>query len=148
LAERTDREHLMAAYHIPAYPASKPIIYQDRSDIRQHWVPLLEEYDVDVAFEHDDHVYKRTHLLKDGEPNPDGILYIGDGAWGRELYDAKSPAERPYLAVSESVHHVLRVELSPNGDRQFRAVDPDGTIIDRFDGMGTDLLDRLATAAD
>lgn len=37
LAERTDREHLMVAYHIPAYPSVKLIGSEDGDDIRQHW---------------------------------------------------------------------------------------------------------------
>lgn len=148
LAKRTDREHLMAAYHIPAYPSAKPIGEGGRDDIRQHWVPLLQEYDVDVAFEHDDHAYKRTHLLRNGEPDPDdGILYIGDGAWGRGPRDVKSPDERPYLAVSESALHAFRIELLPDGTRQFRAVDPDGTTIDRFNGMGTSLRSNSLSKA-
>lgn len=139
LGERTDRTHLMAAYHVPAYPSVKPIegAGRERGDVREHWVPLLEEYDVDVAFEHDDHAYKRTHRLLDGEPDPEGILYVGDGAWGKGPRRAKSPDERPYLAVSESTLHVNRVELSPDGTLRFRAVDPDGRTVDEFETDGT-----------
>lgn len=55
----------MAAYHIPAYPSATPIGEDDENEIRQHWVPLLEEYDVNAAFEHDTprinaHIYYET----------------------------------------------------------------------------------------
>ncbi|WP_394739837.1 hypothetical protein [Natronococcus roseus] len=133
LAERSDREHLLAAYHVPAFPSAKDLDDEERGSIRDHWVPLLEAYDVDVAFEHDDHTYKRTHRLLDGEPDEDGVLYLGDGAWGREAREPYSPQERPYLAVSEGALHVIDVELSADGSRRFRAVGPDGETIDRFD---------------
>ncbi|MFU8869703.1 metallophosphoesterase [Natronococcus sp.] len=133
LAERTDREHLLAAYHVPAFPSAKDLDDEQRGSIRDHWVPLLEAYDVDVAFEHDDHTYKRTHRLLDGEPDDDGVLYLGDGAWGREPREPYSPAERPYLAVSESALHVIDVELSADGSRRFEAVGPDGEVVDRLE---------------
>jgi acid phosphatase type 7 len=140
LAERTEQDHLMAAYHIPAYPCAKPIDGEERGDIREHWVPLLEAHDIDIAFEHDDHAYKRTHLLQDGEPDPDqGILYVGDGAWGTGPRDVYSSEERPYLHVSESELHVIQVELEPDGSRRFQAVNPDGELVDQFDGLGNTL---------
>jgi hypothetical protein len=141
LAERADREHVAVVSHVPAYPSSKPITGagRDRVDVREHWVPLFEEYDVDIVFEHDDHTYKRTHLLEGGERADDGILYVGDGAWGKGGREAVSTEERPYLAVSKSKRHVIRVEFGPDGSRQYRAVDPNGETIDHFDGRGQEL---------
>ena len=138
LAERAARTHVAAVSHVPAYPSSKPITGagRDRVDVRDHWVPLFEAYDVDVVFEHDDHTYKRTHLLEGGEQADDGVLYVGDGAWGKGGREAASTEERPYLAVSKSKRHVIRTTFAPDGTRQYRAVDPDGETIDRFDGNG------------
>ncbi len=140
LSERTDRTHVMTVSHIPAYPCAKPIEDEERGDIRQHWTPLFESYNVDAVFEHDDHAYKRTRRLRDGEPDPDdGILYLGDGAWGKEPRAVYSSAERPYLEVSESEQYVLRTTLEPDGSRQFRAINSNGDTIDRFDGDGASL---------
>jgi acid phosphatase type 7 len=133
LAERRDRTHLMAAYHVPAFPSVKPLGDEERGTVRSHWVPVFEAHDVDVAFEHDDHAYKRTHRLRGGEPDADGVLYLGDGAWGQDPREVYSPDERPYLAVSESKRHVIRVDLEPDGSQRFRAIDPDGEPIDHLD---------------
>ncbi|MDG5821716.1 hypothetical protein [Natronococcus sp. A-GB7] len=140
LAERADRDHLLTISHIPAYPCAKPIEGEERGDIRQHWTPLFEEYNVDAVFEHDDHAYKRTHRLQNGETDSDdGVLYLGDGAWGKDPRDVYSSAERPYLKVSESTRYILRTEISPDGSRQFQAVGSSGETIDHFDGSGTSL---------
>lgn len=133
LAERTDRSHVMTTGHIPAYPSAKPIEDEERGDIREHWVPLFEAYDVDIVFEHDDHSYKRTKRLRDGESAPDeGILYVGDGAWGKGPREVYSSDERPYLERSESEWYVLRTDISPDGSRQFQAITVEGDVIDRF----------------
>lgn len=140
LAERADRDHLMTISHIPAYPCAKPIEDEERGDIRQHWTPLFEEYNVDAVFEHDDHAYKRTHRLRGSETDSeDGVLYLGDGAWGKDPRDVYSSEERPYLDVSESKRYVLRTELRPDGSRRFQAVGSGGETFDHFDGSGTPL---------
>ncbi|PSP93574.1 hypothetical protein BRC91_08220 [Halobacteriales archaeon QS_4_62_28] len=134
LTERTDRQHLMAAKHIPAYPSAKAIHALGTDAIREHWVPLFEEYDVDIVFEHDGHAYKRTHRLRGGETDAEnGIQYVGDGGWGQHLRDPKSTEERPYLKQSEGSHNVLGVTIRPDGTRSVRAVDPDGNTIDEFE---------------
>ena len=82
LADRKDRPHLFPAYHVPAWPGVRDSDGPISSRIREHWVPLFERYGVRVAFENHDHAYKRTHPLRDGAIADDGIVYIGDGAWG------------------------------------------------------------------
>lgn len=132
LSERADREHLMVGYHVPAYPSAKPITGagRRRESVRSELPPLFEEHDIDVAFEHDDHTYKRTKLLHGGEPAPDdGILYIGDGSWG---IGPRSVEDRAYLEVAEGVSNVIRVAISPDGRRAYTAVDPEGGLIDEY----------------
>jgi len=132
LTERTDRQHLMAAKHVPAYPSAKAIHALGTDAIREHWVPLFEEYDVDIVFEHDGHAYKRTHLLRGGETDAEnGIQYVGDGGWGQHIRDPKP--DRSYLKKSEGTNNVLEVTIRPDGTRSVRAVDPDGNTIDEFE---------------
>jgi hypothetical protein len=134
LTERQDRQHLMTASHVPAYPSRGDMDTRGSDTIREHWVPLYEKHDVDVVFEHDAHAYKRTHQLRDGEPDADGVLYVGDGAWGKKAASVDSPNERSFLAQSAAKAHNIRVALDPDGTQRFRAVDPEGNVIDAFDG--------------
>jgi hypothetical protein len=97
---------------------------------RKHWVPLFEKYRVPVVLEHHDHTFKRTHPLKGGHVDANGVLYLGDGSWGM-LRAPRSPEERPYLAaVSQSYHMTLhRLE----GERRFHlALEETGKIVDVY----------------
>jgi hypothetical protein len=71
---------------------------------RECWAPLFEKHNVDVVLEHHDHTFKRTHPIKGGLVDKNGVTYLGDGSWGK-LRAPRSPEERPYLAaVSEAYH--------------------------------------------
>ncbi|MFW6059629.1 MAG: hypothetical protein ACODAQ_05575, partial [Phycisphaeraceae bacterium] len=59
---------------------------------------------------------------------PAGLVYLGDGAWGR---GPRRPAARPYLARSAARLHVIRVRLDAQ-QRTFTAVDAQGRVIDRY----------------
>ena len=122
--------HLFVVYHVPAYPSHR-LFWRGHEDVRQHWVPLMERFGVDLAFEHDDHTYKRTHPLLNGEPNENGLVYLGDGAWGRGPRNAAEPEDRPYLARTVERLHVIRVTITPR-QRIFTAVDARGRVIDRY----------------
>ena len=131
LASRADRDHLLTIYHVPAYPSHRDFDGQHSAQAREHWVPLFDKYGVDVSFENHDHTYKRTHHLTGGEPDPHGVLYLGDGCWGRTPRTVASPEDRPYLKKSRSSRHVIRVVLDGKSKR-FMAVDEKGRTIDRY----------------
>src|SRR5690606_8961553 len=107
LAERQDLPHLIVANHVPCYPSYRNPTGKDGGqgvgeDQRKHWCPLYEQYKVDLVLEHHDHTFKKTHPLTNGMYDKHGVLYLGDGSWGK-LRSPKTPEERPYLAkVSEA----------------------------------------------
>lgn len=126
LADRQEVPHLFAVYHVPAYPSVRNYDNGVSAKIREHWVPLFEQFGVDGAFEHHDHVYKRTHPLKAGKADPGGVLYIGDGAWG---VMSRKPRDRWYLAKTASKRHFSLVTVGQS--RSFLAIDSDGQIFDQ-----------------
>ncbi len=131
LAARVDRPHLFTAYHVPAYPSHREFEGTYSELARRHWVPLFDRYGVDVSFENHDHTYKRTHRLTGGEPDPEGVLYLGDGCWGVVPRTVATPEQRPYLEKTASTRHVIRVTLDGD-ERDFLAVDDQGRVIDRY----------------
>lgn len=133
LKEREDRKHLFAVYHFPAYGMKKKGLNNGVSkQIRKHWTPLFDQYNLDAAFENDHHVYKRSVLIRDGKEDPEGILYIGDGAWGvgvRKL--SEKELDQWYVAKGESRHHFIDI-LIDDDIRTYTAYDPKGIAFDEF----------------
>lgn len=133
LAERVDRPHLIAVNHVPAYPSFRPPREGDRYEgtgalNRKHWVPLFEKHNVDFVLEHHDHTFKRTHPLKDGLIDPNGILYLGDGSWGK-LRSLNKIEKRPYLAMANDSYHITLHRIE--GERRFHmAMEGSGKIVD------------------
>ena len=100
-------------YHVPAYPSHRTYTRPTSVDIRNHWVPLFEDFGVTAVFEHDDHLYKRTYPLRKGLKDPNGILYLGDGAWG--VNKPRMAKTSWYLARTASIRHLFLVTLSYTG---------------------------------
>jgi hypothetical protein len=133
LKDREECPTLFVFNHVPAYPSVRPYGGQESQSgtgagNRQHWVPLFERYNVDAVFEHHDHAYKRTHPLVDGLANSKGVLYLGDGSWGKIRVPA-TPAQRPYLAVTDQAYH-LSVHRIEGDQRAHVALSDTGRVVD------------------
>ncbi len=133
LKEREELPHLLVFYHVPSYPSFRTYDLEAAEsgtghESRQHWVPLFERYNVDAVFEHHDHTFKRTHPLLDGRKASNGIFYLGDGSWGK-LRRPKTPAQIPYLAVSQESYH-LSVHRLEGHERFHIALSDSGKIMD------------------
>jgi len=63
LKSRGNIPHKLAIYHVPAYPGRRDINTPLSAVVRNHWVPIFDQFGLNVAFEHHDHTYKRTHPL-------------------------------------------------------------------------------------
>lgn len=53
----------IAQYHVPAWPGARGFFHDTSRRIRDHWVPLFEEYGVKLANEAQDHVLKITEEI-------------------------------------------------------------------------------------
>ena len=133
LAERQDRPHLIVANHVPAYPSYRAPDNKVGDggtgyEQRKLWAPLFEKFNVDVVLEHHDHTFKRTHPLKGGHIDKYGVIYLGDGSWGK-LRVPKTPEERPYLATVSEAYHMTVHRLE--GEQRFHvALEESGKVAD------------------
>lgn len=132
LADRQDRQHLIVANHVPAYPSHRPWANDTNAgtgaENRKHWSPLFEKYKVDLVLEHHDHTFKRTYPMTDGRIDKNGVLYLGDGSWGK-LRPIKSPETRPYLAAYGEAYHCTVHRLE--GNQRFHvALEETGKVAD------------------
>ncbi len=124
---RPNYRWLLVQYHRPAWPAVK-----GPSSALGAWVPLFEQYNVDLVCESDGHVMKRTVPIRNGKLDETGVVYVGEGGLGVPQRSPKS--DRWFLqppGFTGSAHHVQ--VLSFDRDRlRCQTVDVDGKIVDDY----------------
>lgn len=131
LAARTRVPHVLPTYHVPAYPSHRSFDDRAATLVRENWPPLFDEFGIRLAFEHHDHLYKRTHPIRNNRVDPSGVVYMGDGAWGVWTRDPHPVDDTWYLAEAENTLHVIMLDLYP--DRQeLYVLNPDGERIDEY----------------
>ncbi len=136
LKARKDHPNTMVVNHVPAYPsyrkAEVPAGGKEGTgtgaEQRKHWVPLFDKYRVPVVLEHHDHTFKRTKPLIASLADDDGVLYLGDGSWGR-LRPPQSPDKLSYLAASSGDYH-LTLHRIQGKERFHLALDENGRVMD------------------
>ncbi|MFI5334781.1 MAG: fibronectin type III domain-containing protein [Chlamydiales bacterium] len=121
----------LAAYHVAAYPSVYRYDSRVAALIRQEWVPLFERHHVKLAFEHHNHAYKRTHPIKEGKIDPEGIVYLGDGSWGVSPRKPKTPADYWYLARSAQINCFWMVKIDKSGC-SVKSIDREGKTIEEL----------------
>ena len=138
LAARADHPNTLVVNHVPAYPSHRnPLPAVDLKgkttagtgeDQRKHWVPLFEKYRVPVVLEHHDHTFKRTKPLINGMENQNGVLYLGDGSWGRIRIPRKQDTLNVLAKTSDDYHISLhRIE---GNQRHHLAMGTTGRVMD------------------
>jgi hypothetical protein len=131
LKARTDRPHLFAINHVPAYPSYRSmtgILGGTGAENRKYWVPLFEKYRVPVVLEHHDHTFKRSKPLLDGLADDNGVLYLGDGSWG-QLRTPQKPEKLPHMATMSRDYHLSLHRIQ--GEERFHlALDEFGKVMD------------------
>jgi acid phosphatase type 7 len=152
LSERRHVPHVFPKYHVPGFPSVREVDGRIQTRVREHWVPLFEEYNVRLVFENHDHAYKRTHPIRNGEISSNGVVYVGDGSWGtvpralggREMAVSyrfsdgiESPDENPYgeeywyIHTAKSVMHFILLTI--DGPHQHMLmIDSKGNIFDEY----------------
>ncbi|MBI1785239.1 metallophosphoesterase family protein [Candidatus Sumerlaeota bacterium] len=144
LASLTSVSHRFCVYHVPLYPSHRA--HDDDGSVtgRRVWAPIFEKYQITAAFENHDHTFKRTKRIRAGAEDPEhGILYLGDGCWGRPARTVDNQI-RWYLDKQASLQHFWRVDVM--GDRvEYRAITKSGKIFDVYpsDSPGAEEAEKM-----
>lgn len=133
IASRENTPYKMAVYHVSAFPSVYPFHGSGPKRIREQWTPLFERYHLNVAFEHHNHAYKRTHPIKGEKIDPDGVIYMGDGSWG---VTPRKPKQHWYLDAALQSNAVCLVTLSAERG-SVEAIDLNGAVIDKVTTLPT-----------
>jgi acid phosphatase type 7 len=136
LAARKEQRFIFPVYHWPAYGTAKaekgklPAESKRSIEIRSQWISHFEQHGVTAVFENDHHNFKRTHPIR-GHRRDDanGIVYLGDGAWG--VTTRTVPKDAWYLAKAEPRRHLWHVTLPQSGPVLAEAVDAAGVVFDK-----------------
>lgn len=128
LKEREEMPNVFVANHVPMYPCVRSSDGEASAAMRKHWSPLIERYNVDAVLEHHDHAFKRTHRMSDGLVNDRGVLYLGDGSWGK-IRSPEPPDKRSFLAASAESYH-LSLHRLQGKDRFHMALSDSGKVVD------------------
>lgn len=120
--------YTMTVYHVPLYPSVREEDYALTAAGRLHWLPIFDRHELFASFEHHDHAFKRSKLLRGGKEAEGGTLYLGDGAFGVKRRQPAKPLPE-YLEKASATPHFWVVETSQEGVR-FHALDTWGHTVD------------------
>ena len=78
---------------------------------RKYLVPIVERHGVQLVLNGHEHSYQRSHPLRDRQivSEGEGTVYVTSGGGGVALYPVHP---NPVVAVGQSAHHYLRVEVN------------------------------------
>ena len=107
--------------HVPGWSASNDATHQNDEVVQQLIQPVLEEHNVTAVFAGHNHYYARAIV--------NGIYHITAAGGGAPLYDPE-PYSPEVITTSKSYHY-CKVDIDQDV-MVFKAVKPDGTIIDTF----------------
>ncbi|MFO0972301.1 MAG: metallophosphoesterase [Phycisphaerae bacterium] len=127
---RCDRPWKFAYFHHPPFTGSTHKA-SEQEFVRDIFVPLFDEFAVDVVFAGHNHLYERTQPLRRGQVAAPGAgtVYVVSGAGGVSRYP-EEPDAPAYIATSNSaVFSFTQVDLSP-ARLELRQVSIDGAVID------------------
>jgi hypothetical protein len=113
-------KNTIAVYHAPLYPSHRD--FEDWRAVagRESWLPLFDQYGLDVSFENHDHSFKRTKVLKGNQVAETGTVYMGDGSFGVNPREAVDP-NRWYLEKASGTPHFWLVNIDGDG-MHFKAI--------------------------
>ena len=135
--------HHFAVYHVPLYPSVR--LFEGAGSVagRDAWLPIFDKHHLTTAFEHHDHAFTRTKLLRNNQVDPQGTLFLGDGCWGMGARPVGS-VRRWYEAKAASLQHFWLVDVSRNRV-EYRAINKDGKIFDVYppDAQGAEAAEEV-----
>lgn len=105
------RQWTVVQFHEPVYSSGD---HEPNLAAREAWVPLFEQYGVDLVFSGHNHIYERTCPIKAGACTTladGGVVYVVTAGAGPALHDASGGW---FSTVHLSIHHFVTVRIDGN----------------------------------
>jgi hypothetical protein len=122
LRAQPDVDFVVVFHHHCAY--STTVQHASEGGVRKHWVPLFDQYHVDLVINGHNHIYERADTIRAGKahkspigavihPDKHGTTYVTAGAAGRGLYSFAAPDS--YFGHERDVDEVESHVSNPAG---------------------------------
>ena len=105
--------------------------HDNNTDIQQYWVPLFDEYHVDIVIQGHTHHYHRTLPMYNNtvaSSYQNDTMYLTSGAWGAPLHPYENQS---YSAYGNSTYHFTLINVFKNDTLHLEAKDIDGYTFDQ-----------------
>ncbi len=121
-------------FHQPIYSSG---LRRDNKHLRDAWLPVIDQYHVDIVFQGHDHSYWRTYPLKNNQKvsSPSEGTYYVISFSGTKSYEQKEPTEIIETAFTKiPTYQIITIETGNNNNNRliYRSFDKDGNIRDEF----------------
>ena len=117
--ERSTAPWKLAFFHHPPYSCATMRKPGDLN-VRQHIVPLLEKYGVQLALLGHDHLYGKTKVIN-------GVQYLTSGGGGSWLYDGRTDSNNVHCSKA---YHFVQFWVTDT-EITWKAIDQNGTLLDQ-----------------
>lgn len=149
LAEN-DKKWTVVTYHHPIFSASTG---RDNSELRKHWKPLFDQYQVDLALQGHDHTYARgavyenpNQLERDGKSRiVKGPVYVVSVS-GAKMYSINEKGWDEFGAKREKAGEQIQLfqHISIDGNLlRYNSFTPTGRLFDSFQIIKDDNQNKL-----
>ena len=103
----------IASIHQPVYSIPR---HGKESKLRKHFAPIIEKHSVDLVLQGHDHIYSRSHRIKNGaiaEKNKKGTVYVISVS-GPKFYPESRTDEKLLAKIikKRQLFHVISIEKS------------------------------------
>jgi 3',5'-cyclic AMP phosphodiesterase CpdA len=117
----------VVSHHMPIY--SSGTRHGQNVFLRENWVPIFDQYGVDIVFNGHEHNYERSLPLRGDEVvNQNGTTYVVAAGIGAPLYDVGAEF---WTATSRRTPNFVILDVTDES-MEATAYDLQGAVIDRF----------------
>ncbi|KAB8138114.1 metallophosphoesterase [Gracilibacillus oryzae] len=107
---QSDKDWTVAVFHRSPYGST----YVTEA-VQEHWVPVFDEFGVDLVLNGHDHIYLRSHPMKGGQQvaEGEGTTYMTPGATGNKFYGL---TEYPWQKIVDDENTQMYSSVEVNGE--------------------------------
>lgn len=121
----------IVSFHHPLYSGGRE---RDSRSTRDAFLPLFDKYNVDLVLQGHDHIYARTHKLKNSQvvnANEKGTVYVTSVS-GPKQYEV-SPLYKDLFAKSGGNVQLFQVITVDGGKIKYESINAAGELYDSFE---------------